>query len=328
MTKKDEKKALRYLQLLQTLANSKDHTISEERFCKILGNPSKATKYRYIDELTKDSGDFTALVERNNDTSITLKSNHWKSYIREMEKGPFLLECFKSASMLIQSGFSDVDVEQIQDILGTGKKQSHLSRKFIYLSKVQSKELSIENKSNLTAITNALMDHKKILISYTGSDGSQKAYSVSPLSLCQHRDDLYIIGARGKGKDLDLRTFKLLRITKIEELTDTFKYPPLSQYNPDKIYKFTSGLVPGEKLEAIYRVYGFAKQIFTEKNFFNSKLVTRTTDYDEYRCYYTNPNEFLGQIFTYAQEVEIISPQVLTDQFIKKAEQAIIRNKK
>ena len=76
------------------------------------------------------------------------------------------------------------------------------------------------------------------------------------------------------------------------------------------------------------KVYGKSTFMFKEKSIFNNKLITNEAEYDLYEMTCTGINEFLGQLFVYAQDVEIIDNPILQAMFIEKAQQAIARNQK
>jgi predicted DNA-binding transcriptional regulator YafY len=55
-------------------------------------------------------------------------------------------------------------------------------------------------------------------------------------------------------------------------------------------------------------------------------MINQARDYDEYECIYTNIEEFLGFLFIYGQDVEIISDASLKKSFREKAEKILKRN--
>jgi hypothetical protein len=63
-----------------------------------------------------------------------------------------------------------------------------------------------------------------------------------------------------------------------------------------------------------------------EKEFFKGALVNRDVEFDTYLCIYTNSAEFLGQIFVYAQDVEIVDDEELREEFVEKAMAGLGRN--
>lgn len=55
-------------------------------------------------------------------------------------------------------------------------------------------------------------------------------------------------------------------------------------------------------------------------------LIEETGEYDQYQAKYSNIEEFLGQLFVYAQDIEIIASSKLKEKFQEKAVLAISRN--
>ena len=76
------------------------------------------------------------------------------------------------------------------------------------------------------------------------------------------------------------------------------------------------------------KIYGYSRELILEKDFFNGKMIGQNQEYDHYEIKYTNVQEFLGQLFVYAQDIEILSPESLQDAFLEKAEKAISKNMK
>lgn len=55
-------------------------------------------------------------------------------------------------------------------------------------------------------------------------------------------------------------------------------------------------------------------------------LMSKGDGYDVYKCAYDNEQEFLRNIFAYADDIEVISPKEIRDQFIQKAQKAAFLN--
>jgi hypothetical protein len=138
--------------------------------------------------------------------------------------------------------------------------------------------------------------------------------TIRPLTLCQHRDNLYIICYRMKENS--------------QWEHRKFPYPGKGEWNPEKEYQHSSGLVLGEVRQVQIRIYGDSRKTWEEKSFFGGELINRDQDFDTYLCSYTNSHEFLGQLFVYAQDVELVDDHELHEQFVSKAEMALKRNNK
>ena len=290
-----------------------------------MDNPPKSTWHRLINELIEGSKEVPALLIEtkapdSEEKFFCVNTNGWQAFIDAHEEGKFLLECYRQVGHLLQSDFSDM-VFELTDV--DRKMVGRLNRKFLHLVKVQAFKTA-QSKKNLDAIIHALIGEKMIEITY---DGGLK--TVRPLTLCQHRDDLYLMCYRQKdGSEWEKRTYKISRITGIRTLDKKFPYPSKTDWDPLNEYQHSSGLVLGEAKRVQIKVFGHSRKIVAEKEFFNGELINREADFDVYSCVYTNHHEFLGQIFVYAQDVEIVDDETLRAQFVEKAREALYRNSK
>jgi predicted DNA-binding transcriptional regulator YafY len=307
----------RYIRLILEISNSPNWQITEEKLKELLGHPSKSQFYNYLQDLTSHNPERPAIIERikHDETFIyKLHEETWKNFYEASLEGEFLLEAHKKIGYLLENDFTQLDFE-------FGSKTKDISRKFIYLSKVQAAPYSNETKEIIHNAIKAILGHTKIFLNY-----SEKFYTVFPLTLCQYRDELYLIGYKDEMKKENLRVFKMTRIEKLEQSKETFKYPSASKWNPFEVFKETSGLIQGIKRTAHIRVFGNSRRIIKEKSFFANKLISSAKDFDEYDCSYTNIQEFLGQVFVYADEMQILGPQELKDAFTQKATKALNLN--
>lgn len=174
----------------------------------------------------------------------------------------------------------------------------------------------------LNSVIEALIREKYLEITYDGG-----LRTVRPLTLCQHRDELYLMCYRQKdGMEWEKRTYKLARMSGVKVLDRKFPYPPKTEWDPLKEYESSSGLVLGPVKKVRINFYGHARKIIAEKDFFSGELINREKDFDSYVCTYTNSDEILGQLFVYAQDVEIVDDPQLLKEFIEKAISALKRN--
>jgi predicted DNA-binding transcriptional regulator YafY len=308
-------KTNRYINLILTIARSANYSITEAKLKDLLGNPSKSQFYDYLKDLTGPTADREQILER-----IKVESGHiyklhektWKAFFEANKEGEYYLKAQKQVSYLLATSFAQMDFGMSDD--------KTLTRKFLYLSKVQTK--TPQNKFT-EGIIKALLGNTKLFLTY-----NEKFYTVFPLTLCQYRDELYLIAYKDEMKKENLRHFKLSRISKLEESTESFTYPSPSKWDPKVEYKQTSGLIRGPSQEATIRFYGNAKKVIAEKSFFNAKKINSSQQWDEYTMSYTNIAEFLGQLFVYADECEIIGPVELQDAFAQKALAALNLNSK
>ena len=284
-----------------------------------MGQPSKSQFYNYLQDLTGDSADRPAILNRiQSEDGYLYKLNErtWENFFLARVEGEYLLECHKKLGYLLENGLHDLDLSEGRT------NRNNLSRKFIYLSTVQGRPFSQDLKDGLHFIVKSLLGDLKINLKY-----KNKNYSVYPMSLCQYRDELYLVGFKDEMKDGNLRVFKISRIQGVSLTKDKFNYPSFKHWNPSDLFKETSGLVIWEKKKALINVYGKAREILREKNFFTGILKHEDSTFDQYECIYTSGPEFIGQLFVYADEIEILSPESLKNSFVEKANNALKINR-
>lgn len=312
-----------FLKILHQISISRNRCLSEEKLKEILEHPPKSTWHRLINELLEGSSEVPALLIETQDRDsgeryYCVNQKGWQSFIDAHEEGKFLLECYRQVGYLLDSDFTNM----IFDLPDLDRKHSErLSRKFLHLVKIKAKKTKDSGRV-LDTVIEALIKEKQLELTY---DGGLRI--VRPLTLCQHRDDLYLMCYRHKeGSEWEKRTYKLSRISGIKILEKGFPYPNKGDWNPIEEYKQSSGLILGELHLVQIRVYGDSRKVFAEKEFFNGELINRDSEFDTYSCSYTNSNEFLGQIFVYAQDIEIVDDEKLREEFVKKAQAGLKRN--
>lgn len=317
---KDFNKTDRILLLLQRLSHAPLKRLTEEEIKSILGDLSRASFYRLIAELCEDRGELKSILTRvkeEDKTYYTLNHKEWQEFSSSEEESHFLLDCLRHIGPYFSTLADALGVFE-----GIKSKESKLNQKFIYLSKIQGTPLNSEHQKFLQNIIKAILSSTKVLMKY-----NDKNFEFLPLSLCQYRDEIYVIGAKDKFSSENMRSLKIVRIQELHETRNSFRYPSLSQYNPHQLFAHTSGLIQGDVKVAKLKIHGHSRKIISEKSFFNSKLIESNADYDLIECKYTNVDEFLGQVFIYAQDVEVEYPLEVKDAFIEKAIKAITRNK-
>lgn len=204
------------------------------------------------------------------------------------EEGKFHLECYRQIGHLLESDFTNI-VFEIPDL---DKKQlNRIERKFLHLAKVKAHTTN-SSKMILNSVIEALIREKQMELTY---DGGLRV--VRLLTLCQHRDELYLMCYRMKdGGEWERRTYKLSRITGIKVLDRKFPYPSKSEWDPAREFEGSSGLVLGPVRKVQIKVFGDSRKILSEKEFFGGELVNHDAEFDTYLCSYTNSAEFLGQL--------------------------------
>lgn len=319
--KKDYTKTDRIILLIQTICKAPRLSLSEKKIKEILGDPSRAQWYKIKQELVEDVGQRRAiLIEVNDDegnTTYQLNQCDWFHYLEGTQEIQFILKSYKELGHL----FPKIETD------GITANSKQLDRKFHYLCKFKAKETIDSKENNLEVIMRALIGNRKLLINYKGTnDSAAKTVDIFPLTLTQYRDDLYLMAYKGSISEENIRSYKVSRIEKIQSLKETYKYPLEKNWNPKVYFKDTSGIIKGVEKKAQFKVYGDSKKILCEKKLFNAEIINQTKDYDEYTCTYTNLEEFIGLLFVYGQDIEIVSDKDLKKAFREKAEKILKRN--
>lgn len=220
-----------------------------------------------------------------------------------------------------------LDHKNLRDDLDTLKSEvfrlngrgEQLARKFHYLSKTDGQTTKNDNQSILVQ---ALIENKKLNVNY-----NDKEYDLYPICLTMYRGALYLIAYKDTMLAENLRHFKLIRFNYIEIKDEIFPYPATKEWNPEQYFENHSGIMSGELKECTVRVYAPSMQIVLEKNFFESKVLNSSKSFAELELTYSNIEEFLGQLFIYAQDVEVLKGDEVKKAFNKKALLALKRNK-
>ena len=309
------------LRAMLKIFNSPRQRISEDEFKKIT-KKSKSSFYRYVAELTKfEDAEGVPILRRIKDGDqywFELNKSMFKYFIPEHLESAYFMEAFKAIGYLLQNKQFNEDITFLKkDIFQLNGRSKELEKKFFYLSKIVTPKI---NEEILNITISSLIENRIISLEYSG-----KRYpNVFPLTLCQYRDALYLLAY--KEQMGELRKFKIDRIERIIASNETFKYP--NKWNPQDHFNESSGLVTNTVKTATIRVFGDSRKHFEEKEFFSSKQESSTDKYGRFKMKYSNENEFLGQLFVYAQDIEIESPEDLKDKFIKKALLALQHNDK
>lgn len=318
--KNDYTKTDRIILLIQTICRAPRLLLSEKKVKEILGEPSRAQWYKIKQELLQDSGQRRAvLLEIVDEGNISYQLNQcdWYNYLEGTQEIQFILKFYRELGHL----FPKIDTD------GITASSKQLDRKFHYLCKIQAKENLASGEHHVETIIRALVGNRKLLIDYKGTlDLKAKTVDIFPLTLTQYRDDLYLMAYKNEIKEENIRAYKVSRILKIQNVKDTFKYPNEKKWNPKEYFKNTSGIIGGVEKKAQFKVYGESKRILAEKRIFGAEIINQTTDFNEYVCHYTNIDEFIGLLFIYGQDIEIISDKDLKKSFREKAEKILKRN--
>ena len=319
--KKDYTKTDRIILLIQNICRAPRLSLSEKKVQEILGDPSRAQWYKLKQELLEDVGVRRAILleitDDEGNTTYQLNQCDWFHYLEGTQEIQFILKSYKELGHL----FPKIETD------GITTTSKNLDRKFHYLCKIKAKERFGKGEHHLETIMRALVGNRKLLIDYKGNnDLKTKTIDIFPLTLTQYRDDLYLMAYKSEIKENNIRAYKVSRIEKIQNLKVTFKYPIEAKWNPCEYFKNTSGIIAGEKKKAQFKVFGDSKKILSEKKIFDAEIINQTKDYDEYVCNYTSLEEFMGLLFIYGQDIEIVSDKDLKKAFREKAEKILKRN--
>jgi predicted DNA-binding transcriptional regulator YafY len=268
-------------------------------------------------EFTMPSGDFLFIKYTESEVEyLGLNKSFTKSYIPEGVDNIYHLEALIKIGRLLDNTLMKGALKDIKDTYQINGKGRELNEKFHLLTRVESNCDQGIYKDLITALI------KNLVINFKYNEKSYSDYK--PLSICQHRDALYLIAFMGPYKLENIKTFKLTRFKEVTITDLVFNYP--AKWNVEKYFEKSSGLITGSTSKAVLRVFKESRLHIKEKSFFNKVLKESTETYDEYDLTYSNTDEFLGQLFTYAQDILILGPPELKEKFIEKAKQALILN--
>jgi hypothetical protein len=319
--KNDYTKTDRIILLIQTICRAPRLSLTEKKVKDILGDPSRAQWYKIRQELLEDVGLRRAILLEHKDEegniNYQLNQCDWFHYLEGSQEIQFILKFYRELGHL----FPQIDTD------GITTTSKNLDRKFHYLCKIKAKDSLEKGEHHLETIMRALIGNRKLLIDYKGSqDSKEKTIDIFPLTLTQYRDDLYLMAYKNEMNVENIRAYKVSRINKIQSLKDSFKYPLEAKWNPREYFKNTSGIIAGESKKAQFKVFGDSKKILSEKRIFDAEIIQQTKEYDEYVCNYTNIDEFIGLLFIYGQDIEIVQDVALKKGFKEKAEKILKRN--
>ena len=319
------KKTEKILIILRMVLENSASRIPVEDILELVG--SRATYYRLVKELTDDmiSGNASLfrLVKDEGQEYLCLNKSMFKHFHPEHLETSYIFEAYARMGALLKTDNFNEDVEFLKEsVFKLNGHAEQMKRKFHYLDQVTRKKTSkdIDLKSK---IVNSLVLNNFLDIQYSG-----KIYSsVAPLCLVQYRDALYLVLAKNLDHlDRNIRRFKLDRIESIEVLEESFVYPKSTHWCPNRFFAESSGMMTGDIQTAKLRVFGDSRIHIREKSFFFKEHLFSTEHHDEYQIKFSNIDEVLGQLFVYAQDIQILENDQLSDGFINKAKLAIRKN--
>lgn len=329
-SKKDLSKSLRIVELIRALMNARDFKIDDDTFRRIMGNPSKANYHVIVKQLTTPLGFSGPVLIRealpDNGGFYYYLSEDFEQISNVSAVTEFSLECY--------SRLGSVLPEQLQNRMSSisEKKQlktKNLKRKFCNIAPIVGKPFDQKQKNIVMTIVNSVLNEKEMIVTYHTSKDEVKEFNFQAYTLCAYREDLYVLGRYLSGGEYHERMLKIRRILKAQQLDNAFKYPSERSWNPIEKFSHSSGIITqlDETCEVKVRVYGLSRNAFKDKVFFQSRFLDNHADYDEYELICTRYNEFIGQLFVYAQDIEIVDNPKVRELFKQKAHEALNRNR-
>lgn len=313
------KKAEFIMTLLGNLIQAKGNKLSIEKV-KELFPKARSSYFRNVSELLSFSmpnGEpLLRKIKEDEIEYIAINKSFSKDYIPDGEDNIFNLQALLKIGHLLDNSLVDEALKDIKDIYHINGKAKEINEKFYHLSRLS----TVNDRDIYSSLLTALLKNYKVNFEYNSK--SYEGYHL--LSLCQYRDSLYVLAFEKKYSLSKVKTFKLSRFKAVTILEETFEYP--SKWNVEDYFNKSSGIITGTENEAQIRVYRESRKQISERDFFNKALTESNDLYDEYVLSYSSTNEFLGQLFVYAQDIEIIGPSSLKDKFINKANNAIELN--
>jgi predicted DNA-binding transcriptional regulator YafY len=325
----DYTKTQRVLCLIRALITSPNNMINDITFRSIMGDPSKANYHKLITELTSDQGEIQALLTRDGteeDYQYTM-NEHYSGFSAANAQSEFVLECYSRLGSVLPE---EMQKRLSKVINQKNNKTKNLSRKFCHVTPIKGRELEDTQKEILSLITKSILEEKEIRITYKDSKDIVSTFLFKPLTLCQYREDLYLLGHELTNKEFVDRNCKIRRIQKVEATENKFSYPSNKNWDPHGKFRINSGIIDkmSERFDVQIKVFGTSRVMFKDKVIFNNKLITNEADFDLYEVTCTGINEFLGQLFVYAQDIEIVDNEHIKKLFVEKAMAAVGRNQK
>lgn len=323
----DYTKTQRVLCLIRAILSAPNNMINDSTFRELMGNPSKPNYHKLVTEFTIVHGEIKPLLvrEKNEEGYCYTLNEQYSGLKAANAQNEFVLECYSRLGSILPEEMQ----KRLSSVIGQkNQKTKNLSRKFCHITPVKGHELEHSQKEILSTITKAVLEEKEIMITYKDSKDIVSSFLFRPFTLCQYREDLYLLGHELANREYSDRNCKIRRIQKVERTENKFTYPSNKNWEPHSKFKMNSGIIDklNERYDVKIKVYGTSRVVFKEKSIFNNKLIANQAEYDLYEVTCTGINEFLGQLFVYAQDIEIIENPVLKEMFIEKAMLAIGRN--
>lgn len=312
------KKSEFILSFVGHLLDAKNQQLSMDKI-KEFYPKARSSFFRNISEITNfmmPSGEpLFVKFEEGEKSYIKVNNKFTIKFIPDGEKNIFDLQNLMKVGSLLDHSLIKEVLKELKDIYQINGKSKVLNQKFYHHSRLETHhDLDIYRE-----IVSALLGNN--IVNFTYNDKEYFDYKL--LSLCQYRDAIYLNAYTGEFHLAGVKTFKLVRFESFEITQGKFTYP--SCWDVEKYYQ-NRDLVDEKRSHAVFRVFRESRKQIREKTFFNKIEVSSNDLYDEYRVSYSNSHELLGQLFVYAQDIEIIEDDELKEAFLEKAQKAIEQN--
>ncbi len=308
-------KTQKYLTLLLEVLASPKTRLSEKKLREHIKAP-RSSYYRYLADLVTlpiyKNKPLLVRYEEQGKTYYTLHKSYLKNLAQDQKHQAFLLNAYSKIASLLKNPIIENELHN--------HSSTEIKKKFYFITDTNPEDRYFENNQIKETIIESLLLNKKLAITYQGKEYD----SLLPLSLVEQKRSLYLLAGKGNTQKENIRTFKLIRIEKIQIQEEVFQYP--TRWNPAHYFAGSSGIISGATIKAQIKVFAVCRKTFKEKIILHSKLKEQHPDFDRYEIQFTNSEEALATLFGYAQDIEIISPKDLKERFIHKAQKAILRN--
>jgi len=312
-----------FLNLLIEILNNPRNRIAQKEFMDKYEINYKTWR-KYIKEMNEtyliDALPIFNEMTDGDEKFICINKSMFKYHYPSHLETAFYFEAYQKIGHIFNHQNLSDDLEELKsEVFQLNGRGEQMKRKFHYLAKTDGIDT---NDDNQAILVQALIENKKIKAIY-----NEKEYSLYPLCLTMHRGSLYLVAYKDAMIENNLRHLKLVRFNHIEITGDVFSYPGEHEWNPDEYFKSASGIFNDKIQECTLRVFAPSKNLIKEKNFFNSEIINDCNESMDIKVQFSNIDEFLGQLFIYAQDIEVLEGDEVIKAFREKAQLALSRNK-
>lgn len=111
-------------------------------------------------------------------------------------------------------------------------------RQFLFISRGGERALRRDRGALLSEVVDAVLERRRLRVSYKNFRGESKKLYVKPLSIALHQHQLYLLGHT----ETRLENIRFSRITAVLALEERFEYPNLDQYDPRAVFRNSVGI--------------------------------------------------------------------------------------